>query len=206
MSFESSPGRGEKKRKWNFLPECLSKLILSLFFCSPVPNVSFHVYAESFLAQFFESHAVMLQGNAGLKPKEGELTSQPWMWPINYKVSSARLSHNSPVLCFFLRCSSSSELFMPKLKLKFLFAFARCVFFYFRMNWKKNHRVQGQFFSGGNFRIYLLGNPFLWWSNLAFLGIFIITYLVALVSHQRSISREVVSKANSTDIESTSEY
>lgn len=109
MSFESSSGRREKKRKWNFLPECLSKLILSLFFCSPVPNVSFHVYAESFLAQFFESHAVMLQGNAGLKPKEGELTSQPWMWPINYKVSSARLSHNSPVLCF-LFCAASALL------------------------------------------------------------------------------------------------
>lgn len=71
----------------------------------------------------------MLQGNAGLKPKEGELTSQPWMWPINYKVSSTRLSHNSPVLFCFLRCSGSSELFMLKLKLKFLFAFARCVFF-----------------------------------------------------------------------------
>ncbi|KOB63903.1 putative mannosyltransferase 1, partial [Operophtera brumata] len=27
-----------------------------------------------------------LQGNAGLKPKEGELTSQPWQWPINYRV------------------------------------------------------------------------------------------------------------------------
>ena len=26
------------------------------------------------------------QGNAGLKPKEGEVTSRPWQWPINYKV------------------------------------------------------------------------------------------------------------------------
>lgn len=30
---------------------------------------------------------MMLQGNAGLKPKEGEITSRPWQWPINYKVS-----------------------------------------------------------------------------------------------------------------------
>jgi len=28
----------------------------------------------------------MFQGNAGLKPKEGEVTSRPWQWPINYKV------------------------------------------------------------------------------------------------------------------------
>lgn len=29
----------------------------------------------------------MFQGNAGLKPKEGEVTSRPWQWPINYRVS-----------------------------------------------------------------------------------------------------------------------
>lgn len=54
-----------------------------------VPNVSFHVYAPSFLNRFIESHAVMLQGNSGLKPKEGEVTSRPWQWPFNYKVSWA---------------------------------------------------------------------------------------------------------------------
>jgi dolichyl-phosphate-mannose-protein mannosyltransferase len=48
--------------------------------------VSFAVYAPSFLERFFESHAVMFQGNAGLKPKEGEVTSRPWQWPINYRV------------------------------------------------------------------------------------------------------------------------
>lgn len=57
------------------------------FFCFvPVPNVSFSVYAPSFLERFIESHAVMFQGNAGLKPKEGEVTSRPWQWPINYRV------------------------------------------------------------------------------------------------------------------------
>jgi C-terminal four TMM region of protein-O-mannosyltransferase len=50
--------------------------------------VTVHVYAPSFLERFLESHAVMLQGNAGLKPKEGEVTSKPWQWPINYKVSA----------------------------------------------------------------------------------------------------------------------
>lgn len=59
---------------------------LLIYFSSAVPNVSFDVYAPSFLERFFESHAVMLQGNAGLKPKEGEVTSRPWQWPINYRV------------------------------------------------------------------------------------------------------------------------
>ena len=26
------------------------------------------------------------QTNAGFKPKEGEVTSVPWQWPINYRV------------------------------------------------------------------------------------------------------------------------
>lgn len=68
--------------------------IFLLFTATSVPNVSFHVYAPSFLARFFESHAVMLQGNAGLKPKEGEITSRPWQWPINYKVSFTSLLHD----------------------------------------------------------------------------------------------------------------
>lgn len=68
-------------------------LMFSEFFLSPffafilVPNVSFRVYAPGFLSRFMESHAVMFQGNAGLKPKEGEVTSRPWQWPINYRVS-----------------------------------------------------------------------------------------------------------------------
>ena len=50
-------------------------------------NVSFQNFAPGFIARFIESHAVMLQGNAGLKPKEGEYTSRPWEWPINLRVS-----------------------------------------------------------------------------------------------------------------------
>ena len=50
-------------------------------------NVSFQNFAPGFIARFIESHAVMLQGNAGLKPKEGEVTSRPWEWPINLRVS-----------------------------------------------------------------------------------------------------------------------
>lgn len=58
-----------------------------------VPNVSFQVYAPGFFARFTESHAVMLQGNSDLKVKEGEVTSRPWQWPINYRVNFPPL-HN----------------------------------------------------------------------------------------------------------------
>ena len=51
-----------------------------------MPNSTFEIYAPSFIEKFFESHTVMFQGNSGLKPKEGEVTSQPWQWPINYRV------------------------------------------------------------------------------------------------------------------------
>ncbi|XP_002054958.3 protein O-mannosyl-transferase 2 [Drosophila virilis] len=93
-----------------------------------LPSVSFSIYAPGFFARFLESHAVMLQGNAGLKPKEGEITSQPWQWPINYR---------------------------------------------------------GQFFSGTSYRIYLLGNPIIWWSNLIFLLLFVVVFLYNAVLEQR---------------------
>ena len=51
-----------------------------------VPNVSFSEYKLNFFQRFVESHLVMFNGNAGLKPKEGEMTSKPWMWPINLRV------------------------------------------------------------------------------------------------------------------------
>lgn len=44
---------------------------------------------------------------------------------------------------------------------------------------------QGQYFSGGSFRIYLLGNPVVWWSNLAFLAVFLLTYFMAAIKRQR---------------------
>ncbi|KAH8315052.1 hypothetical protein KR059_003423 [Drosophila kikkawai] len=93
-----------------------------------LPSVSFSIYAPGFFARFLESHAVMLQGNAGLKPKEGEVTSRPWQWPINYR---------------------------------------------------------GQFFSGNIYRIYLLGNPVIWWSNLVFLALFVAVFLYNAVLKQR---------------------
>jgi dolichyl-phosphate-mannose-protein mannosyltransferase len=78
----------------NFHPKCkfhpiykyLFKSFNNILDCFSVPNVSFQSFAPGFISRFLESHAVMLQGNAGLKPKEGEYTSRPWEWPINLRV------------------------------------------------------------------------------------------------------------------------
>jgi dolichyl-phosphate-mannose-protein mannosyltransferase len=67
-----------------------------------LPHVSFEFYKPSIFSKFLESHLVMAESNNNMKPKEGEITSQPWHWPIN---------------------------------------------------------LQGQAFSGGDHRVYLLGNP-----------------------------------------------
>ncbi|XP_068081927.1 protein O-mannosyl-transferase 2 isoform X2 [Anabrus simplex] len=113
-----NPNMRDANSLWNVEDNIFSRL----------PNVSFEVYAPSFFERFVESHAVMLQGNAGLKPKEGEVTSRPWQWPINFR---------------------------------------------------------GQFFSGNSYRVYLLGNPVIWWANLVFLGVFFLVYFYHSIQEQR---------------------
>lgn len=113
-----NPNMRDKNALWNIEDNNYAKL----------PNVSFQVYAPRFLDRFLESHAVMLQGNSDLKVKEGEVSSRPWQWPINYR---------------------------------------------------------GQFFSGNSLRIYLLGNPIIWWGNIIFLILFIMLYIHACVRQQR---------------------
>ncbi|XP_076235237.1 protein O-mannosyl-transferase 2 isoform X2 [Calliopsis andreniformis] len=113
-----NPNMRDKNALWNIEDNNYAKL----------PNVSFQVYAPGFLDRFLESHAVMLQGNSDLKVKEGEVSSRPWQWPINYR---------------------------------------------------------GQFFSGNTLRIYLLGNPIIWWGNIVFLILFIALYIHACVRQQR---------------------
>ena len=122
--------------------------------------MSFDVYAPSFLERFLESHAVMLQGNAGLKPKEGEVTSRPWQWPINYRVgyNCASKFHTEFVKIFILKLSHCA-----------------CV-------------SQGQFFSGQPHRIYLLGNPIIWWGNILFFFSFILVFISSAVYEQRGIT------------------
>ena len=50
--------------------------------------------------------------------------------------------------------------------------------------------LQGQFFSGADQRIYLLGNPIIWWGNLGFLALFLMLYLVQSIKEQRGIIQE----------------
>ncbi|XP_046615622.1 protein O-mannosyl-transferase 2 isoform X9 [Neodiprion virginianus] len=120
-----NPNMRDKNSMWNIEDNIFAKL----------PNVSFQVYAPGFLERFLESHAVMLQGNSDLKPKEGEVTSRPWQWPINYRTHATE--------------------------------------------------KKGQFFSGSKNRIYLLGNPIIWWGNIVFLIFFSLAYLFASVQEQR---------------------
>ncbi|XP_043217081.1 protein O-mannosyl-transferase 2-like [Amphibalanus amphitrite] len=132
---------------WNFEENYYDKL----------PNVSFAIYQPSFLEKFFEAHMVQFQGNAGLKPKEGEVTSRPWQWPIDY---------------------------------------------------------QGQWFSIGDpdkrepgphkdheIRIYMMGNPVIWWGNLGFIALYAVIYVWNFVSSARGVresAQERVRKANLT--------
>uniref|UniRef100_A0A8C5WH86 Protein O-mannosyl-transferase 2 n=1 Tax=Leptobrachium leishanense TaxID=445787 RepID=A0A8C5WH86_9ANUR len=98
-----------------------------------LPNISVSILKPTFLEILVESHIVMVRANSGLKPKEHEVTSKPWHWPINF---------------------------------------------------------QGLRFSGVNetdIRIYLLGNPVIWWLNLICLGLFAFLALCAAVCLQRGI-------------------
>ncbi|EEC20053.1 mannosyltransferase 1, putative, partial [Ixodes scapularis] len=118
MEVSCNPNVRDKNTLWNVEDNHYPHL----------PNVSFEAYAPGFLKMFLESHAVMLQGNAGLKPKEGEVTSRPWQWPINYK---------------------------------------------------------GQFFSGVQYRIYLLGNPVIWWGNLVCMALYFAMQTCLLIRQKR---------------------
>ncbi|XP_077319734.1 protein O-mannosyl-transferase 2 [Lithobates pipiens] len=98
-----------------------------------LPNISVSILKPSFLEILLESHVVMVRANSGLKPKEHEVTSKPWHWPINF---------------------------------------------------------QGLRFSGVNAtdtRVYLLGNPVIWWLNLACLGVYALLVVWAAVSLQRGL-------------------
>ncbi|XP_029453496.1 protein O-mannosyl-transferase 2 isoform X2 [Rhinatrema bivittatum] len=98
-----------------------------------LPNISLSVLKPTFLEILLESHIVMIRANSGLKPKNNEVTSKPWHWPINY---------------------------------------------------------QGLRFSGVNetdYRVYLLGNPVIWWLNLGCIGLYLLMVSVAMISMQRGV-------------------
>ncbi|XP_031568277.1 protein O-mannosyl-transferase 2-like isoform X2 [Actinia tenebrosa] len=93
-----------------------------------VPKASPELYKPSFFETIYESHLVMAQTNAGFKPKEGEVTSQPWQWPINYR---------------------------------------------------------GQVFSGADNRVYLLGNPVIWWFIFGLMTFSIMMFFFYALKAQR---------------------
>ncbi|CAM4577436.1 unnamed protein product [Lepidochelys olivacea] len=98
-----------------------------------LPNISLDVLKPSFPEILLESHMVMIRGNSGLKPKENEVTSKPWHWPINY---------------------------------------------------------QGLRFSGVNetdYRVYLLGNPVVWWLNLVTIGLYLLMVTCTIVAMKRGV-------------------
>uniref|UniRef100_A0A803YK42 Protein O-mannosyl-transferase 2 n=1 Tax=Meleagris gallopavo TaxID=9103 RepID=A0A803YK42_MELGA len=108
---------------WNFEDHINPKL----------PNISLDVLKPSFLEILLESHMVMIRGNSGLKPKDNEVTSKPWHWPINY---------------------------------------------------------QGLRFSGVNetdYRVYLLGNPVVWWLNLFTIGLYLLIAISTAVVLKRGV-------------------
>lgn len=106
-----------------------------------LPNISLCVLKPSFLEILLESHIVMIRGNSGLKPKDNEVNSKPWHWPINY---------------------------------------------------------QGLRFSGVNeteYRVYLLGNPVIWWLNLFSLALFLVMVCLFSLALQRGAKLEGERKA-----------
>uniref|UniRef100_A0A672NS67 Protein O-mannosyl-transferase 2 n=1 Tax=Sinocyclocheilus grahami TaxID=75366 RepID=A0A672NS67_SINGR len=107
-----------------------------------LPNISLSVLKPTFLEILWESHIVMIRGNSGLKPKDNEMNSKPWHWPINY---------------------------------------------------------QGLRFSGVNeteYRVYLLGNPVIWWLNLLSLALFVLMLTVASLAKQRGVKMEGMRKVH----------
>ncbi|KJE91845.1 protein-O-mannosyltransferase 2 [Capsaspora owczarzaki ATCC 30864] len=96
-----------------------------------LPKVEGVSYRPSFISNLIEIHVAMAQVNNGLKPKENEITSRPWQWPINYR---------------------------------------------------------GQRFTGwgdNDTRIYLLGNPVIFWGCLVMTVVFILFYAVDAGISQR---------------------
>ncbi|XP_062502290.1 protein O-mannosyl-transferase 2-like [Corticium candelabrum] len=121
MEVTCNPSSRDPNNLWNIEGNINEKL----------PNGDIDFYRPSFLESVVEAHKIMTQVNNNLKPKEGEITSRPWEWPVNYR---------------------------------------------------------GQRFSGvgaDTFRVYLLGNPVLFWGNIVWLFVFMFLYVIRAIFLQR---------------------
>lgn len=121
LEVTCNPRAGDKNSLWNVEGNINEKL----------PMVSFEFYKPSFLSKFLEAHIVMAESNNNMKPKEGEVTSRPWHWPLN---------------------------------------------------------IQGQLFSGGDYRVYLLGNPVIFWGSDVLILVFLSITAAKLMAEQRGVS------------------
>nr|XP_045757259.1 protein O-mannosyl-transferase 2 isoform X7 [Mirounga angustirostris] len=114
-------------------------------------------------------------GNNGLKPKDNEFTSKPWHWPVNYQrahIESASCPgslsvegnwSSSPPEHVWLGCTG------PWIS-------------------RVSSAPQGLRFSGINdtdFRVYLLGNPVVWWLNLLSIALYLLLGSIMAVAVQR---------------------
>ncbi|XP_032261559.1 protein O-mannosyl-transferase 2 isoform X1 [Phoca vitulina] len=140
-----------------------------------LPNISLDVLQPTFPEILLESHMVMIRGNNGLKPKDNEFTSKPWHWPINYQrahIESASCPgslsvegnwSSSPLEHVWLGCTG------PWIS-------------------RVSSAPQGLRFSGINdtdFRVYLLGNPVVWWLNLLSIALYLLLGSIMAVAVQR---------------------
>ena len=60
--------------------------------------------------------------------------------------------------------------------------------------------LRGQFFSGLDHRVYLLGNPLIWWGNLIFLGLFLAIFAWNSVCAQRGVTAPSVDDAKKQSV------
>jgi dolichyl-phosphate-mannose-protein mannosyltransferase len=124
LEVTCNPQASDRNNRWNVEGNSHDQL----------PDISFEFYKPSIFSKFLESHIVMAESNNNMKPKEGEITSRPWHWPIN---------------------------------------------------------LQGQVFSGGDYRVYLLGNPIVFWGCGILKILFISMVILTLIADQRGYLHQV---------------
>jgi dolichyl-phosphate-mannose-protein mannosyltransferase len=56
-----------------------------------------------------------------------------------------------------------------------------------KLLWHLFTSLQGQFFSGNDVRIYLLGNPIIWWGNLLLMGLYLVLFAVVEIREKRGV-------------------
>jgi len=158
---------------------------------SNLPNSSVSELRPGFLSKFLEAHQVMLNGNSALKPKEGEMTSRPWEWPINLRgqwfsvqqkneeisqesgdeEGSGEEGSGSDVKAQSeIKKEEDEENESEEVPLRADLA------------------VMPAGDEGVQHRVFLLGNPVIWWANIVFLVVFLLLYSVSALKSQRGVA------------------